>query len=274
MQGIARHKQEHIPSSRPLTGPEGQASSSGRAARATVRPSAGIARRCPVGAVPRAPVVPIPSVDRVSATRATGGGPQPTSPDRRLPTREDCGMDLDGIHLETLSIPNMRVTRPWRREVTTASLRTSLRRFPWFRHVGEDSAWDELIVRINGWSAWPGPEDDGCAALFEQQQELYDELQADDADGHLVGLFEEVRAEVVEMVKPLVPFDESEDAWHPPTTAVWSAGWTAGLVVGFHNGGHTPPDDLLEQWRWYEAGHWVAGYEARPGADLLRLVVY
>jgi hypothetical protein len=46
---------------------------------------------------------------------------------------------------------------------------------------------------------------------------------------------------------------------------VWEAGFTAALVACVLACGWPLPDDLVEVWAWFEAGHWPSGFAGKPG---------
>lgn len=78
--------------------------------------------------------------------------------------------------------------------------------------------------------------------------------------GDLSALWDRVHAAVFHAASPKVPYDPREDAWHGPTTAVWQAAWTAGLIALCMKTGQRIPSDLQEQWAWFVRGHWPSGY--------------
>lgn len=133
----------------------------------------------------------------------------------------------------------------------------------WFRHLGEPSRWDSGCVRIFAWDQWPGPENALGEAFALAQQEVHDrifaasQLVADD----LRMLFDRGQSAVMDRV----PFDPYEgDSWHGPSACVWNAAYTAGLMMCVLANGWPVPDDLVEQWNWYEAGNWPTGFAADP----------
>jgi hypothetical protein len=71
-----------------------------------------------------------------------------------------------------------------------------------------------------------------------------------------------------------VPFDADQDAWHAPTQCVWDAAcWTA-LVACVLACGWAVPEDLVEVWNWYAAGHWPSGFADEPGDGPGRQLAY
>jgi hypothetical protein len=46
---------------------------------------------------------------------------------------------------------------------------------------------------------------------------------------------------------------------------VWVAAYVAGLIGCVLASGWPVPDDLVELWNWFEAGHWPASFAAEPG---------
>lgn len=138
----------------------------------------------------------------------------------------------------------------------------------WFAHLGKPSPWDGNCVRIFAWDQWPGPENALGEASGYASQDLYDRIFAASplAADDLQMLFDRGHATVMSRARPAVPFDPKEDAWRAPTQCVWQAAYTAGLIMCVLASGWPVPDDLVEEWNWYEAGHWPSGF-ARDPAD-------
>jgi len=140
----------------------------------------------------------------------------------------------------------------------------SLQTIPWFQRIGE--ALDATVSRLKLWDDWPGPEDESVECLCSWQQDFHDAIvgQVHDAPNSLEAIFLRVRDRVIELSKNSVPYDASEDAWHAPTSAVWMAGWTAGLVALCLATGRVIPPILEAQWRWYKVGRWPGALAAEP----------
>jgi len=98
-----------------------------------------------------------------------------------------------------------------------------------------------------------------------QHQALYDAImeEAREERAALSELWHRINAVVFGAASSRVPFDPKQDAWHGPTTAVWQAAWTAGLVGLYLRTGRPIPQELLEQWSWFVRGHWPSGYTSR-----------
>jgi hypothetical protein len=141
----------------------------------------------------------------------------------------------------------------------------------WFAHLGEPSPWDGGGVRISAWEQWPGPENALIAALALSFQDLRDGIFAacpPTAADDLQVLFDRVNAGVVSRAGAAVPlFDPAEDAWYAPTQCAWDAGYAAALIACVLACGWPVPEDLVEVWNWYEAGHWPSGFAREPGDD-------
>ena len=148
---------------------------------------------------------------------------------------------------------------------------------PWFRSLGEPTSSDSDIERLQRWEDWPGPEEPSVLELSTEHQALFDDLMAT-AGKHqedLSSLWQRIHAIVFRVARSAVPYDPSKDAWHAPSSAVWQAAWTAGLIGLCLHTGHAIPQRLDEQWKWFIRGHWPAGYansdsEEGPG----RLLVF
>jgi hypothetical protein len=138
---------------------------------------------------------------------------------------------------------------------------------PWFARLGEPSAWDGGCVRISGWQQWPGPENTLGEAFGQALQEMHDQIFAacSAAAGDLRARFDRVRVSAVSCARTAVPFNPGADAWHAPTQCVHDAGYVAALIGCVLARGWTVPEDLVEMWNWFEAGHWPAGFAREPG---------
>jgi len=149
-----------------------------------------------------------------------------------------------------------------------------LARVPWFANLGRPISPTSHVRRIFGWDGWPGPEDDAVVKLHSRHQALYESILGDAKDKHLSAeeLWKNIHEVVFRVASQKVPYHANRDAWHAPSTAVWQAAWTAGLVGLYHLLEQKVPDDLEEQWQWYREGHWPCALEEGTGNE--RLVVY
>lgn len=137
---------------------------------------------------------------------------------------------------------------------------------PWFSRTGIPDDQQNGAVFMTEWEQWPGPDDAGVQRIHHDQQALYDQIMSEGVDQLrvLTTTWEAVQATVLRVASSFVAFDPDADAWHAPTTAVWQAAWTAGLICLCLYLRKPIPDDLMEQWRWFLAGHWPAGYQTGP----------
>jgi hypothetical protein len=131
----------------------------------------------------------------------------------------------------------------------------------WFSQIGQTLVANQGIARILDWSGWPGPEEFSIEAVALEQQAIFDEImnQAGDEKEPLKILWDCIHSIVLRVASSQVPYDPEEDAWHAPSSAVWMAAWTAGNVGLLLALGKPLPDELKEQWNWYERGHWPCG---------------
>lgn len=162
---------------------------------------------------------------------------------------------------------------PWTAEMFLEDLKA----VPWFRNIGRSTAVDSRLRRIHRWEDWPGPEDPSVSELSTREQALHDEILgiAGEDRSELVRLWGRIHAVVFRSAASVVPYDPQQDAWHAPSTAVWQAAWTAGLVGLFQQSRHPIPMDLREQWNWFVRGHWPCGYACgRADDDRVLLIVY
>jgi hypothetical protein len=133
-----------------------------------------------------------------------------------------------------------------------------LDRVKWFAHLFEPLE-EPGASAFPDWAAWPGPVDPRVSEIHFRQQELYDALLAtSERPEELKALFDVVVARVIQLARSSVPFDEKEDAWHAPTTAVWHAAWTAGLIALYETRQLPADPEVAAQWRWFERGRWPA----------------
>jgi hypothetical protein len=182
-----------------------------------------------------------------------------------------------------LTVANTRRDLPFA-AVGLAELERRLLGVSWFASLGKPSRWDNGCVRISRWDQWPGPEHPPIAAAALAAQAIHDAVFAAadaSAAAALHGTFDRVHALVLERARTAVPFDPDEDTWHAPTQCVWDAAYWTALVACVLACGWTVPEDLVEVWNWYAAGHWPSGFadepEDGPGRQLVyprRLLVY
>lgn len=141
----------------------------------------------------------------------------------------------------------------------------------WFAHLGEPSPWDGGCVRISAWEQWPGPENALGETFALSFQDIRDGIFAacsSAAADDLQVLFDRVYAAVRNRAAAAVPlYDPERDAWHAPTQCAWDAGYVGALIACVLACGGPVPEDLVEVWNWYEAGHWPSCFASEPGDD-------
>jgi hypothetical protein len=130
---------------------------------------------------------------------------------------------------------------------------------------------DARVRRIHAWHEWPGPEDPLVMEMGDQQQALHDAKEAELDQEQ----WNEALRVVVSVANELVPYEEDQDAWYAPNTAVWCAAWTLALEEA-HVAKNVPiPLALSAQLHWYEQGHWPCGLTALGSeSSALGYVVY
>jgi hypothetical protein len=155
-------------------------------------------------------------------------------------------------------------------------LLAQLEEIPWFSNIGTPTPAGAGVERIYSWEDWPGPEEPPIRELSVRQQGLYDSIMKDAGglQGALSSLWDRIHATVLHAAARKVPYDPGQDAWHGPSTAVWQAAWTAGLIGLCLRSGRPVPPELQEQWTWFVRGHWPSGYVnldagGRPGKLLV-----
>ncbi len=145
--------------------------------------------------------------------------------------------------------------------------RRALARVPWFSSPGAPVSG---AICIEDWDDWPGPEDRSVVSIHLAHQACFDSFFAETGDKEgLKTLWKAVLSEVMDAARHTVPFDETEDSWHGPTTAVWQAGWTAALVALHLEVQREMPADLLEQWKWFCAGRWPCAWDERSAGYII-----
>jgi hypothetical protein len=164
------------------------------------------------------------------------------------------------------TVANSRLSR----QITAHSLdefERSLGKVAWFANLGQPSPWDEGCVRIYAWDQWPGPNKGVAEALAFMAQDFYDRIFAASPLGAdaLKALFDRMHEIVMDHAHTAVPFDPEQDCFHAPSQCVWHAAYDAGLIACVLASGWPVPDDLVEEWNWFEAGHWPASFAHEPG---------
>jgi hypothetical protein len=172
----------------------------------------------------------------------------------------------DGPRFPLRTLANTRRDR----HMTAQSLdefESALGAVAWFANLGQPSPWDVDCTRIHAWDQWPGPENGPAEALALMTQDMYDRIFAASpiAADALQALFDRLSAAVTSRAQTAVPFEPDQDAWHGPTLCVWVAAYVAGLIGCVLASGWPVPDDLVELWNWFEAGHWPASFAPQPG---------
>ena len=172
------------------------------------------------------------------------------------------------------TVPSSRARANWNR----AGFAAHLKDVRWFQRIGQASDWDAKSARLSSWDSWEGPEVQGSAVLGEDQQRWFDTaVEAARTYGlfDVDARFKAVYQEIVTAARALVPeYDEREDSYHPPTISVHGAAYTGALIACWLDLGWPVPDDLLELWCWYEAGHWPCGYALSSDGKSAQLIVY
>lgn len=150
---------------------------------------------------------------------------------------------------------------------------TQLNTIPWFKNVGRPSKWDREVKRIYSWAEWPGPEDPGVLALAGERYQawrdaLFETHKAKRDELTLSTAWKEIHDLVMHLAIPRVPlFSFDKDAWHAPTSSVWSAAWTASVINCYLTYHKVVPEELQRVWQWYVRGHWPCGYIETPEDD-------
>jgi hypothetical protein len=139
----------------------------------------------------------------------------------------------------------------------------SLSSVPWFSRIGNAPA---DVPHIASWDKWAGPEDDFVITVATDQQAIYDAfcVTSNRLPPELQSTWDSVHQCVFDRATLLVPYDPDEDAWHPPTAAVWDAAWTACLVALHIQTGRPVPQLLAVRWKWFLGGHWPCSYTDSP----------
>lgn len=73
-------------------------------------------------------------------------------------------------------------------------------------------------------------------------------------------LWKQVEEMSFELARTAVPFDPMADAWIPTSQCVHAAAFCTALIVCYLKMKWPLPDELVEDWRWYESGRWPCGY--------------
>jgi hypothetical protein len=128
---------------------------------------------------------------------------------------------------------------------------------PWFAAIGTHIS-EPNVVAMASWDEWPGPDCGPVERISAEQQAMRDLLKREHPEA--MADFETLINRVLAITSARVPFNSEEDAWHAPSTAAWHAAWTAALWAAHLKLQIPPPLPLASQWRWFERGHWPAGY--------------
>jgi hypothetical protein len=179
--------------------------------------------------------------------------------------------------MAVLTVPNARLSMPLAGVGTAAEFDARIAQVKWFSRLGEPSPWDAGAVRLRAWEEWPGPEEPGVEAFGQAAQGLFDAvMQAAGDREHLQSVFDRAQDQArASAIASRIPCDPDQDAWHGPTQCAWDAGFCAGLIACFIERSLPVPEDLQEQWAWFQSGHWPCGFAGDPavvGVPLALLV--
>lgn len=161
-----------------------------------------------------------------------------------------------------------------------------IERLPWLSRLGQVTARDADVVRIDTWEQWPGPEQ--VAELYhEDVQEWFEaacgpiewvpNVGSVPSEPRARALVHHIEATVTERTRGQVPYDERapnlEGPWYGPWAAVTAAKQVA-VTVGYAllRGREIMPR-LVEHWSWLAAGHWPCDYVCTVDEEALRDVV-
>jgi hypothetical protein len=141
-----------------------------------------------------------------------------------------------------------------------------IRLIDWFGRIGNDL---DHSHRILSWDEWVGPEDISCSPMGLLINEIKESLLdvAAERDLPIEPLMEKVQTEILVEAKKYVPYDENEDAWYAPNTAVWQASWIGALMYISSVLELKVHKDIERQWKWFSDGHWPCTYVLKTEND-------
>lgn len=137
----------------------------------------------------------------------------------------------------------------------------------WFSSLGEPSPWDSALHRIGALHDWPGPESEEGGSLLGQMQSWHDGLFAVIGTyemGKVRSIVDGVSCRVAELAGRALPSDPVNDPYSAETGCVSGAWFSISILAGFLAIGWEAPDDLVELWCLFEAGHWPCAYSVSP----------
>ena len=138
---------------------------------------------------------------------------------------------------------------------------------PWFLNLGKPHPRDNEVVRIHSWEGWPGPETRLGEWFARWHSVIRERIEAEESGRRfeLDALWKRVDQVVFQRAVANVPlYDPKEDAWHGPTLCLWCAAYTAGLLSWHHLLRRRIPERLVDEWHWFEDGHWPCNFAEEP----------
>jgi hypothetical protein len=162
------------------------------------------------------------------------------------------------------TFPNARRNRPIAAR-TLKEFEERLGSVAWFANIGRPSPWDHGCARMSLWEDWPGPENRLSDAFCRMHVVLRDRTVGTPADPDLQALFARMRMLTLSYARTEVPYDPEEDCYHAPNQCVWDAAEVTAIIACALARDRPVPEDLVELWNWYEAGHWPSCFAREPG---------
>ena len=138
-----------------------------------------------------------------------------------------------------------------------------------FDNLGKPSPDDDALVRIYDFDDWPGPESEETGSLDVEMQSFINTstqaLRVTSAD--LSGsrpLLDRLREQAA--AKLALRPGEEDDPYSPPTSCLAHFDVLLETIAAFLVLGWQVPEDLVELFLLYEAGHWPCGYSESIGS--------
>jgi hypothetical protein len=149
-----------------------------------------------------------------------------------------------------------------------------LKRIPWFKSVGKPI--DEPLHRISDWDEWPGPSSKPTEALHLRQGAFHDELRANTASPEQFDhVWESIQSYVLALASEALSDPLEGDPEDSVSMAGWHAAWTAALIAVFTLTETPVPQEIQQQWHWFQKGHWPCGYVSGDESEELNgLIIY
>ena len=111
------------------------------------------------------------------------------------------------------------------------------------------------------WEEWLGPEDELVSLLNDDLTKFCDVVVNDKQS------WDKVIEDTVNYLKKFTPYDDGEDCYFSPNSAVWQAAYVWQLVELYDSKELSIPPQLSAQLYWFKKGNWPCSYTRNSNGE-------